>query len=324
MDPGNGGEKAPELDWLNVGIGFGFIIFNVVVSSILGLEKDIPASLVIAALRCVGQLSLLTLVLRPVFNGGPWAVAGIVFLFNILGTFEAVFNKSKRRFTHMIPSVFVSMAGSTIPVSILGSRFAMTHEPFWKPDQYIPVLGMLCGSTISGMVVAVSFVLKEIQENRDKVETYLAFGASRFEACKPIATEALRLALLPTINQMSVIGLISIPGMMTGALLGGSSLEQAAKLQMIIMFMINSCTTLAALVAVTLTLVIVVDPESRLRLDKVDSEKALIWKARDRAIESVVGGVKAAFRKVFRRGSPDQNKNTGVGVRDGERQPLLG
>lgn len=39
-------------------------------------------------------------------------------------------------------------------------------------------------------------------DNRDKVEMYLAFGASRFEACKPIATEALRLALTPTINQM--------------------------------------------------------------------------------------------------------------------------
>lgn len=49
------------------------------------------------------------------------------------------------------------------------------------------------------------------RENRDKVETYLAFGASRFEACKPIATEALRLALLPTINQMSVIGVSFSP-----------------------------------------------------------------------------------------------------------------
>lgn len=89
MASGGGGEKSPELDWLNVGIGFGFIIFNVILSSILGIEKDISASLVIAALRCIGQLSLLTVILKPVFNGGPWAVAGIVFLFNILGTFEA-------------------------------------------------------------------------------------------------------------------------------------------------------------------------------------------------------------------------------------------
>lgn len=56
-------------------------------------------------------------------------------------------------------------------------------------------------------------------------------GASRFEACKPVARDALKLALLPTVNQMSVIGLISIPGLMTGAVLGGSSVDQAGKLQ---------------------------------------------------------------------------------------------
>jgi ABC-type iron transport system FetAB permease component len=99
------------------------------------------------------------------------------------------------------------------------------------------------------------FMTNLLSENRDKVETYLAFGASRYEACKPIATSALRLALTPTINQMryvmlplfsrvklsywfvltcsncSVVGLISIPGMMTGAILGGASVDQAAKLQ---------------------------------------------------------------------------------------------
>lgn len=89
----------------------------------------------------------------------------------------------------------------------------------------VPIVGMLCGSTISGIVVSVTYVLKELKsvnrfnvffvkadlsmtsfsDNRDKVETYLAFGASRLEACKPIATEALRLALTPTINQMRYV-----------------------------------------------------------------------------------------------------------------------
>ena len=115
----------------------------------------------------------------------------------------------------------------------------------------VPIVGMLTGSTISGMVVALTAVLKEVQENRDKVETYLAFGASRVEASIPIAQQALYIALVPVVNQMryaclyrkmllsklkkqcpgSVTGIISIPGVMTGALLGGSSAEKAAKLQ---------------------------------------------------------------------------------------------
>ncbi|KAG5715625.1 hypothetical protein E4T56_gene5818, partial [Termitomyces sp. T112] len=97
----------------------------------------------------------------------------------------------------MFPLMLIGMVGSTIPISILGSRFAMSNQPFWSPIHYIPVVGMLCGSSISAIVIAVNYVLKELQENRDKVEMLLAYGASRMEACNPIAREALRLALTP-------------------------------------------------------------------------------------------------------------------------------
>lgn len=91
----------------------------------------------------------------------------------------------------------------------------------------VPILGMILGNAISAIGVGINTVHKEFSENRDKVETYLAMGASRFEAVKPVGVEALKLALLPTVNQLryfvfrshpkwwlrySVIGLISIPG----------------------------------------------------------------------------------------------------------------
>ena len=77
------------------------------------------------------------------------------------------------------PSVLLGMLGSTIPVSIIGIRFAMGVQPFWTPEQYsmsvvissflshadlfiVPIVGMLCGSTISGIVVSVTYVLKEL------------------------------------------------------------------------------------------------------------------------------------------------------------------
>ncbi|KIO34424.1 hypothetical protein M407DRAFT_3520 [Tulasnella calospora MUT 4182] len=351
MDPS--GERPADLSWLSVAIGFGFIVFSVLLSAVVGLAKDIPASLIVAALRCIGQLSLLTLILKPVFGGGPWAVAGIALLLNVTGTFEAdtlrlplhggLDNPSLRlgkpsrnesrtvleaRSIQSRPIVGTpGPVGSAVP-QIGAARICKTWEDGPQSEDYValrlslevgvPVLGMLCGNTISSIVVASSFVLREIQENRDKVETYLVFGATRFEACKPIATEAIRVALLPTINQMAVIGLISIPGTMTGTILGGSSLEQAAKLQMIMMFLITSCATLSAIAAVIITLMIVVDPECRLRLDKVDNEKALIWKARDQLARGIVGWVRASFGNVVRRrGASDLDKN-------GEREPLLG
>ncbi|OCH89675.1 UPF0014-domain-containing protein [Obba rivulosa] len=291
MDTDPGGGETPHLTWGNVGLAFSFILFDAVVSTTFNL--GVGSSLVTAAVRCVLQLSVVALVLQKVFEtNNPWAVAGIACLLNLMGTTETVVNKSKRRYKHMFPSVLVGMLGSTIPVSIVGIRFAMAVQPFWKPEQYIPVVGMLCGSTISGIVVSVSYVLKELHDNRDKVEMYLAFGASRFEACMPIAKEALRLALTPNINQMSVLGIIAIPGMMTGAILGGSSVEQAARLQMVIMFMISSSTALASIATTIFSLAVVVDGEHRVRSDRIDSREHAVWRARDRVISKTVDSVK--------------------------------
>ncbi|CAE6456609.1 unnamed protein product [Rhizoctonia solani] len=305
-----------HLNWVNVGIGFCFVAADAVVSYGLGL--GVGTSLVSAAIRCIVQLSIMALVLQSVFEASsPWAVAGIACLLLVLGSFETVANKSKYRFSGMLPSTFVAMAISTIPVSIIGTRFAMSETEFWAAEKYIPILGMLCGSTISGIVVATTAVLKELHENRDKVETYLAFGASRYEACKPIATSALRLALTPTINQMSVIGLISIPGMMTGAILGGASVDQAAKLQMVIMFMINACTTLASIVGMFSALYRAIDDCARIRSERIFSEKFILWRARDRAINGVVDAGKAGYQKLRHSNHSSANGN-------GERAPLLG
>lgn len=132
------------------------------------------------------------------------------------------------------PLVLTSLLAGTVPISILGTNFAMGVRPFWLPDQYsertsgppapslqlpasrppgpsprlpscsrvVPILGMILGNAISAIGVGVNTVSREFAENKDKVETYLAMGASRWEACKPVGVEALKLALLPTVNQM--------------------------------------------------------------------------------------------------------------------------
>jgi uncharacterized protein (TIGR00245 family) len=312
------GQPKTNLNWTNVGVGFSFIVVNALLSQILHL--GVGASLLTAAVRCVIQLSIMALVLQSVFDAStPVAVAGISALLMVLGTFETVANKAKRRHQHMIPTIFIAMSCSSIPVSILGSRFGMGYEPFWQPAQFIPTLGMLCGNTISSMTVSITSVLKELEENREKIEMQLAFGASRFEAAKPLITDALRLALLPTINQMSVIGLISIPGMMTGAILGGASVEQAAKLQMVIMFMISSSAALSSMIATVLALNIVIDNEHRIRPDRIYSNKFIIWRAVDSAASAVYATGKHAVQKVFHRGDTSNGE-----TRNSIAQPLLG
>ncbi|WWC87291.1 uncharacterized protein L201_002179 [Kwoniella dendrophila CBS 6074] len=284
--------SSPTLTWTNVFIGLLFILFDALLSLVLGL--GIGGSLVVAAARCIIQLSVMGLILDRVFaSNNVWGVIGIAALLNLLGAFEATYNKSKRRFTNMFPLILASMLSGTVPISVLGTRYAMSQNPFWKPDQYVPIIGMILGNAISSIGIGLNTVHKEFTENKDKIETYLAFGASRFEACKPIGKEALKLALLPTVNQMSVIGLISIPGMMTGAIVGGKSVNQAARLQMIIMFMISASSALCTLLALFFSLTTLIDSKCRIRVDKLDSRKPLLYRYRDSAGTKIWKGIKS-------------------------------
>lgn len=83
--------------------------------------------------------------------------------------------------------------------------------------------------------------------------------------------------------------------MMTGAILGGSSVTQAAKLQMVIMFMISASTALASIFTTAAVFYVVVDGEHRIRSDRIDDRKHLIWRAREAGFRKVVWWAKRAM-----------------------------
>ncbi|KAG6873466.1 hypothetical protein C0995_015169 [Termitomyces sp. Mi166 len=201
----------------------------------------IERGLLTAAIRCVIQLAIMAVLLHGVFSAeNPWAVAGIALPFDV--HWDAWFDD-----TYLHPWVAICNNYSGFPYSAMYSR---------------------------------DVLIATRRENRDKVEMLLAYGASRMEACNPIAREALRLALTPVVNQMSVIGMIAIPGMMTGALLGGAPVDQAAYLQMIIMFMISSATALGSFFAAIAVIMVTVDTEHRIRPDRIDDKVFVLWRAR--------------------------------------------
>lgn len=122
------------------------------------------------------------------------------------------------------------------------------------------------------------------------------------------------------LHLVSVLGIIAIPGMMTGAILGGSSVPQAARLQMVIMFMISACTALSSITTTILSLTVIVDNEHRVRSDRIDVRPHAIWRARnwlvERAIDELGKGwetIKSFYRrKANRKVLDDQNETTEV------------
>ncbi|KAG0774546.1 hypothetical protein G6F57_000532 [Rhizopus arrhizus] len=104
-------------------------------------------------------------------------------------------------------------------ITYLGAAVILRVEPFWDPPTFVPVMGMLLGNSMTSVAMATERCLDQFKFHAPVLETRLAYGATRYEASLPLAVEAIRIALIPVITQLSVMGMINIPGMMTGQIM---------------------------------------------------------------------------------------------------------
>ncbi|KAJ9064147.1 hypothetical protein DSO57_1033461 [Entomophthora muscae] len=201
-----------QLSWKNVVYSCGFLFIPIVLS--VAFELRISKALFISGLRCIIQLNLMGMVLNEVLgSNNPAYVIFLAIFLVFLASLEVAFSKTKQHFSFMLPFVFISLVVSSLIISVIGHLLVIRQSPFWAPVKFIPTTGMLIGNSMSAIAVGVNYCLKELSENATTLELHLSLGASRFEAFRPILIQALKLALLPTINSMSITGLIAIPGL---------------------------------------------------------------------------------------------------------------
>lgn len=119
---------ANDLTWVNVGIGFLFILFDAVLSTILGL--GIGRGLIVAACRCIIQLTVMSKVLGTVFESNNiFAVFGIALLLENLAAIEGTFNKAKRRYTGMVSVVSDHRHCASMAEAVMTSSRALKSHP---------------------------------------------------------------------------------------------------------------------------------------------------------------------------------------------------
>ncbi|CAD7970142.1 unnamed protein product [Amoebophrya sp. A25] len=149
--------------------------------------------------------------------------------------------------------LFLAMLSAITIVASFAFLVVLQPSPFWDPRYTIPITGMLLGNATSALSLSTDLFLKSVGEKRTSVlETWLAFGAHPSEAAVDLMREAIRVGLTPTLNTMAVLGVVTIPGMMTGQILGGSSPLEAGLYQGLIMYLI--CATSFVAVGVSLVL----------------------------------------------------------------------
>jgi putative ABC transport system permease protein len=244
------GKPYIELSYFQVLLATLLILINGAISVLLklGLERR----LMLSALCTVVQLLLVGLVLEWVFRLDEWYIVVAMMAVMTLVAGSSAIGRIPVRYpgirVHSIASIWV--ASWLIAFLALGTIVRV--RPWYTPQYAIPLLGMILGNTLSGVSLGLDRLGGELSGKRHEVEALLALGATRWEAARRPVQQAVRTGLVPTINAMMVVGIVSLPGMMTGQILAGTSPVEAVKYQIVIMFLIASATALGTLIAVLL------------------------------------------------------------------------
>ncbi len=226
----------------------------------LGLGKQ----LAIGTVRTYFQLLALGIVLRWVFiHQAPGLVIGILILMTAAAA-NILLGRVKSAPTHLFSSAFWSVLVSGITVTFAVTQLIIHVHPWYRAQYVLPIAGMIFGNSMTGVALALERIFGDLKQRSDEVWTYLALGATPWEAALPSVRTALAAALIPTINSMSAVGIVSIPGMMTGQILSGADPETAAKYQVVVMLMLSAATAIGSMLAVLFAFRRAFDAEGRL------------------------------------------------------------
>ena len=240
-----------NLSLWDVAIAALLIVVNGAVS--VALKLDLERKLAWAAVRTVVQLLAIGYVLGWVFQFDRWfVVLPLMVAMTLIAGFAGAQRGARTYAGQRVDSV-VSIWLSSWLVAAVGLFVVIRIRPWYEPQYAIPILGMILGNTLTGVSLGIERMTEELTARRDRVDMALALGATRWEAAQAPARQAVRAGMIPTLNQMAVVGIVSLPGMMTGQVLAGQSPLQAVRYQIVIMFLIAASSALGTVLAVLLT-----------------------------------------------------------------------
>ncbi len=237
----------------------------------LAMELGLAKKIIIAGARTTVQLLLVGLVLRFLFDNVNAGVLILTALFMLFVAGREVVARQKRRFTGIwgLGIGTFSMFLSSFTIAIMALTVIINAEPWYEPRYAIPLLGMLLGNTMSGIAIGLDRLTTAAWEHRAIIEARLMLGQRADDAISRIRRDCIQNGLIPIINVMSVAGIVSLPGMMTGQILSGTPPIEAVKYQILILFLIAGGTGLGTVSAVWLGSRRLFDDRQRLRLDRL-------------------------------------------------------
>jgi putative ABC transport system permease protein len=237
-----------QLDPIDLIWALGMIAIAIGLSRWQRLGLELP--LAIATGRTVVQLLVVGYVLAVIFAwNNPIPVLGALLVMLIVATVTAR-QRIGKKVPRLIPLVFGSMFFSTALILTYTNLLIIQPKIWYEPQYLIPLAGIVLGSAMNGAAIAGERLVSTISSSRLEIETHLSLGATPQQAVATYRKDAIRAGLIPILNQMMVVGVVTLPGMITGQLLSGIEPRDAASYQILIMFML-ACANLTTTLLVT-------------------------------------------------------------------------
>ncbi|MGW7976480.1 iron export ABC transporter permease subunit FetB [Staphylococcus xylosus] len=224
------------------------LLFPIIVSykEKLHIIKD----LLIATLRAVVQLVILGYLLHFIFGvNQKWLLLTFVLIIIINASWNTISRASPvmhHVFWISFISIFVGVALPLVGVILTGAIQ-------FKPNEVIPIAGMLGSNGLIAINLAYQNLDKEFVKELSQIEAKLALGANPKLSSKATIRNSIKTAIVPTIDSVKTYGIVSIPGMMTGLILGGVAPLEAVKFQLMVVFIHTTATIMSALIATYLS-----------------------------------------------------------------------
>jgi len=257
------------LSWFDLALAAIFILINGIVS--IAFRLGLAKKLLIVSLRMVAQLLLVGMLLTWVFAiSSPWLTALIALAMGLFAGRE-IWARQDRKIAgfwgYGIGAGSMMFAGMSVTLIALTTQ--IQPDPWWSPRFALPLLGMILGNTMTGVSLALDALTTTVTRERNAIEAGLLLGRTRWQAMAPFARSALRSGFMPIINSMAAMGIVSLPGMMTGQILSGVAPQEAVKYQILVVLLIGGATGLGVIGAVFGGVFRLTDKRHRLRLDRL-------------------------------------------------------
>jgi putative ABC transport system permease protein len=239
-----------NLTYLDLAIATSLILVNVGISFALRLKLE--RKWLLAGARTIVQLLIIGLVLEWVFALDSWALVLLILAVMTAIAGRVSSRRSPLRYAGMTIDGILSVWGSAWLTTAFGLFVVIRIHPWYDPKYAIPIMGIVLGNVLTGVALGLERITEELQTRRDQIEMLLSLGATRWEAFRLPAQQAVRAGVIPVINALSVVGIVSLPGVMTGQVLAGNSPAQAIRYQIVVMFLISAASGLGTVSAVLL------------------------------------------------------------------------